>query len=431
MGRPRKRRLVEESRRAQDLSKAEVSFDDEALSGSAGRADAVVPLYMSEALTAEPTVMSFFEHPASPTSMMDFLDLLPAPYEDALPYLLQDTGRDENGKPDGRSFPMSYGRNPPGGVYFDELEQQEDSLPSDPSKGIDGSLQQRIESLHMPTAISDTFHSTMSEMFDALEPPQSRSSSASSSSAHRLLGMKPSPNISCGCVSSLYHALDSLSRLPQDTKASIRAVRSATKVAWDVVKCRYCFALHTYDLAVAPPIQCFQSMMFLSTLLPSVCNAYAAILERIDAETARAKVGNQTMWFSFHDVGRIWASDVEGSTPGSKVHADNNRQMEPDIWRSKMRAVLCLDIYGFSGDPKAEAPAARGRQGLRGVVALLEERSRKRHDLMDELIAKGRAPKLSPYLMFPQTIKSVPLEQRGCYRILDATRTALDNLVIT
>ena len=76
-------------------------------------------------------------------------------------------------------------------------------------------------------------------------------------------------------------------------------------------------------------------------------------------------------------------------------------------------------------------PGVFQQWGLKDALRFLDERSRKRHDTIDHLVASGQMSKESPYLLFPRGMRHVPHEQRNCVRVLETARQALDNLVIS
>jgi hypothetical protein len=182
---------------------------------------------------------------------------------------------------------------------------------------------------------------------------------------------------------------------------------------------------------MAPPIQCYQNMMLLATLIPSACNAYAMILEMIDKETDSARRDNRQMWFSFQELGALpgRAGEQEGC---ASMAALNNRSMEPAMWRMVMRNVLRLDVYGQHPTPDQANDHGFQSRGLKDVVTAMEDRSRRRHAVLDKLAAEGKMPHDNMFHRHnsKDAYQPVPEEQRNCMRVLDAARVALENLVI-
>lgn len=445
MGRPRKRRFVEDPALADDDASGEEivtvpTRDRDAGAGAPAEAGAgagtvaetiapwLVPLPPDQGL-------GFLDDSSTPN--FDFLDLLPSSYQDSNqidPQILVpgDVAVDGTGFP----FALNGGVDLLEGINFDEP----DTSTTDMSKALSDSLQR---------------HWLSNPIQDTPEPPESYSSgvsqSADSPGSHSGLSstttqtggadettdkenttLKAVPSIACGCLSSLYLALDSLSRLPDDIPSAMRVARNATKIAHDVIKCPYCSNSVTDDPAQPPPIQAFQNLMCLAALVPSACNAYAAILEMLDKETAAAKKDGRTIWFSFKDIGGLYGALGHDHDKCSQYQALNNQHLQPDAWRTTMRAILRLDVYGFGSkdmdNDHDHGPAFR-QDGLKDVVRLLEERSRRRHDKMDQMLAEGKLPH-SHYAIMPHQHRPVPPEQRNCMVVLEAARMALENLVI-
>jgi hypothetical protein len=212
----------------------------------------------------------------------------------------------------------------------------------------------------------------------------------------------------------------------------MRVARNASKVAHDVINCPSCSIPLLDEPNGSPPIQSFQNLMFLGTLVPSACNAYATILEMVDAETALAKQQERNFRLSFKEIGGLWGNIGENADCCSTIQSFNHSSMSPDMWRMTIRAILRLDVYGISemedGFPKSDPYK---QIGLRDVVSLLEERTRKRHEILDALFASGQVSKAVPTgIIFPNTGKPCPPEERNCTRILETARVALENLVI-
>lgn len=237
---------------------------------------------------------------------------------------------------------------------------------------------------------------------------------------------KPAPTVSCGCISSLNFALESLSHLPQDVPTAMRVVRGASKVAQDVVSCVSCSGLNN---PVTEPIlmQSFQSFMILGALMPSACNAYAAIMEMVHNDVLAAKRENRTLFFSLRDLGGYYdaINPDDDLYAGHDMHSFDNQFLSPDVWRGVVCSILRLDVYG---NPRNQG--YRRRKSLREVLAVLEERSNERHAEMDRLNASGQMPKHTGYLFSHGEYQPTRKEDRHCLRVLHIARVALNNLVI-
>lgn len=238
---------------------------------------------------------------------------------------------------------------------------------------------------------------------------------------------KPAPTVSCGCVSSLNFALESLSHLPQEISTAMRVVRGAAKVAHDVACCVSCSGFNR-PVTEPVPMQGYQSFMILGALVPSACNAYAAIMEMVHNEVGLAKAEKRSLFFSLRDIGGYW----DNGSPDDAVFSDldlgsfDNQFLAPDVWRGVVCSILRLDVYG---NPKN--PAYDRRRGLREVLHMLEQKSNQRHAEMDHLHAVGQMPKHTGYLFCQGSQPTnISKEDRHCMRVLHMARIALNNLVI-
>ncbi|KAF4455057.1 hypothetical protein F53441_2496 [Fusarium austroafricanum] len=238
--------------------------------------------------------------------------------------------------------------------------------------------------------------------------------------------MRSVPTVPCGCLSSLYLALESLGSLPAEVITAMKVARNASKVAHDVIKCPIC-SPSFLEPSKPTPIQSFQNLMLLGALVPSACNAYARILEMVDEETALAKQQGRTFWFTFKEIGGLWGC-IGGTPKGCTAYQSyDNKTMPPDMWRLTIRGLLRLDVYGLD-EGGLEIPGAKPyRQlGLKDVVGQLEERSKMRHDAIDALQASGHTHEGG--IICPS--KPCSPAERNCTKILETARIALENLVI-
>ncbi|KND89472.1 hypothetical protein TOPH_05855 [Tolypocladium ophioglossoides CBS 100239] len=418
MGRPRKRRHVDDPP-PEAVSHPPIAASD-ALSASEalGGFDSQPPALSMDAN------LDFFGQDAG--SNMIFLDLLPSSFYDDSgdnlyglhPYAQPQVPVQDEQIFGGSALSMQLtGAGLLHGINFNEPDPSETAA----SKDINDSWQRFMASQHPPPP-KDPPQSACSDMSSAVDTPERPPSARGT--------IKAIPSVSCSCLSSLYLALESLSHLPPDVISAMRVARGACKVAQDVIDCHHCSNAFFDDPLKPPPIQAFQNLFFLGALVPSACNAYASIVEMVDDETDLAKRDNRTLFFSFKEVGAPWGNAVDDVGCCSAIHSLNNSHLRPDVWRTTIRAILRLDVYGL-GDAQANIPPASCRQkGLKDVLKQLDETSRKRHEMMDELIAKGQIPRHSPYMMSPMNQPPCPPEQRNCVKILETARMALENLVI-
>lgn len=448
MGRPRKRRHVDESQEplTQEMSTSshKTSIPQPATTFQQNAYPYLQTLQPSHAdsynaqdqsgfqppLYTDPldTSLSFLDDSATPN--LEFWDLLPTNYLNPIPTAAlaepQISLQDESG-PD---RPHSTYRMPLGGmdligtINFDEPAPSQEAV----SKDITESLQQYL-SHHQALRQTDKKAPTSPDSTFCSDHDTSIGSLKDGAATPPPVAMRPVPNVNCGCLSSLYLAIDSLSRLPGQVGPAMRVARNAIKVAHDAVQCPICLGSTEDELHVVPPIQSFQNLMLLATLIPSACNAYATILEMVDAETAAAKKEDRTFWFTFKELGGLWGYLFNSENRCSVMDNYNNSTMAPDLWRATIRALLRLDVYGIEGLDHMPKKNTYIQLGLKDVVKRLEERSNKRHDAIEKFVASGQVSKtMHTGVLYPK--EQPPPEDRACLKILATARIALENLVI-
>lgn len=192
------------------------------------------------------------------------------------------------------------------------------------------------------------------------------------------------------------------------------------------------------DPTIPVPIQAFQNMMMLGALIPTTVNAYIRILELVEKETTESKEKGETMLFRFNDYGGLWGRMHEVDAMACHTASlYDNRAMEPDQWRLAVRALLKVDIYGFKMEGRTSNDGSlvmnHSHPGLKDVINFMEERSNRRHDRIDAMVAAGHPhPMKDPAnaLLVPPGAKNDHKDERNCLRIVEMARVALDKLVI-
>lgn len=248
----------------------------------------------------------------------------------------------------------------------------------------------------------------------------------------------------CGCLTNLYLALNSLQTLPKEVGEAMKVARTAAKTAHDTILCPVC-SDPPIELVANPPIQSLQNMMVLGALLPSISNAYKHILKMVDDETAAASREGRKVHFTLAGYGGVWGQVAAHDAKFGATAAIANLTLAPHMWRSAVRALLKLDVYGLSPTAEhaaelAEAsglpPGAAGpgvpacstitQPGLKDLIAMMEERTRLRHEQMDALVANGT-------LVVDGSCEYVPLssgQRPTCMRIVDIAKQSMHELVI-
>ncbi|KAK4185972.1 hypothetical protein QBC35DRAFT_475868 [Podospora australis] len=260
-----------------------------------------------------------------------------------------------------------------------------------------------------------------------LSPPSSSSNSSNGDTSSPSLDNNP-PQETCSCLASLYLALESVKTLPQPVARALRITRAASRAAHDAVLCRVCsdipLSTNPADLPPKTPMASIQNMMMLGALLPSLSNAYMRILQMIDAEAAEADRLRKKIKFTLTEYGGLWGvlAEQEPFKCGAAERIEGT-EMEPSLWRLTIRALLKVDVYGV--DTQVLCPDAR-HLALKDIIGMLEERSRNRHQMLDEMVEAGiiERPKCGDYI--PLTSPEKPT----CLRIIDMAKKSMDELVI-
>lgn len=227
----------------------------------------------------------------------------------------------------------------------------------------------------------------------------------------------------CSCLASMYLALASLQQLPTDIVSALSTVRGAARTAAESIWCPQCGSVALDN--PNPPIEAFQNTMLLGTILPIIANGYQKLLKMIDDETEMATAAGQTKTFRFNDYGGMCGkteSIEQAITCFEKTMFFESVEMPPQQWRTTVRALLRVDIYGH------EQPGFK-HKGLRDLVADMEYRQKTRHELLDaHSLAGGFVGTMGQGANGDKLC--VGEKSHTCLQILGMAKFAIDSLVI-
>jgi hypothetical protein len=252
------------------------------------------------------------------------------------------------------------------------------------------------------------------ERMPIIQQPSTSISSESGSSPSSSAPLAP-----CSCLASMYLALASLQQLPTDIIVALKTVRKAAMTAGEVIWCPQCGAVLVEK--PKPPIEAFQNTMLLGTLIPIIANAYKKLLDMIDAETEAATALGQTKTFKFHEYGGLCGTQESISGAMACIEKEmmfNAVEMPPLQWRTTVRALLRVDIYGH------EQQGFKHR-GLKSLVAEIEHRQRARHEWLDLHEDAGKME-----VGHFGEMHCVGEKTHGCLQIMEMAKVAIDHLVI-
>ncbi|KAL2271139.1 hypothetical protein VTJ83DRAFT_510 [Remersonia thermophila] len=231
----------------------------------------------------------------------------------------------------------------------------------------------------------------------------------------------------CCCLSTLFQALINLQTLPREAGPALMVVRTATRAAHDAILCPVCSDNHVDINNQAANVQTMLSVMMLSALLPSLSNAYTRVLDLVDAAAAEAEHARQKMRFTVAGYGGLWGW-MERMDP---VHCRNKEKLEgamlePMLWRLTVRALLKVDVYGIDEcTPGVEGMRDAFQPGLKQIINLMEERSKRRHEELDVLVKAGLVERPADYVSPKEMTEKPP-----CMKIIDLAKQSVDSLVI-
>ncbi|KAH8783915.1 hypothetical protein BGZ57DRAFT_216472 [Hyaloscypha finlandica] len=236
----------------------------------------------------------------------------------------------------------------------------------------------------------------------------------------------------CSCLASMYLSLASMQEFPSDIVKALRTVRSACATAAATIWCQKCGTVILDN--PPPPIEAFQNVMLLGTILPIIANGYQRLLQMIDDETTRAEALGQTKTFRFHDYGGICGPQVISVKVDCAETAKFSRpvEMTPQQWRTTVRALLRVDIYGHE-------QTGFKHKGLKDLVAEMENRQKTHHEMLDARAAVLGTDSVEMGLFgsvkagvggHGHTTCAQGAQPYGCLQILQVAKSAIDNLTI-
>jgi hypothetical protein len=169
--------------------------------------------------------------------------------------------------------------------------------------------------------------------------------------------------------------------------------------------------------------------MMLGALLPSVSNAYMRILTMVDAEAAAADADRRKLTFTIKGYGGLWGwmIKIDPSNKCASTERLEGAVLEPALWRLTVRALLKIDVYGINGETPGIDETGVMQPGLKDIIKMMEERSRRRHEQVDALVQAGLVQTTPSCNYVPLTSTT---DKPTCMRIIDIAKKSMDDLVI-
>ena len=159
-------------------------------------------------------------------------------------------------------------------------------------------------------------------------------------------------------------------------------------------------------------------------------DAYSSI-EMVDIEVAKAEAEKRKITFTFSSYGGFWGRAADEDLQCTTALSVEKTPLEPAAWRMTARALLRFDVYGYTrteplhpGGDEEEEPFIQ--HGLKDIMNMMEEKSKRRHEQLDAIIASGS---LTLSNCHGHTLPSTT-EKPRCMVIIDIAKRSMDNLVI-
>ena len=172
----------------------------------------------------------------------------------------------------------------------------------------------------------------------------------------------------CSCLASMYLALASLQQFPSDIVTALATIRGAAATAANSIWCSRCGSVLLST--ATPSTESSQNTMLLGTILPIIANGYSRLLNMNDIESNEAIASGKMKIFSFHDYGGLCGRQESIQQAMSCLEVElffNAVEMPPAQWRTTVRALFRVDIYGH------EQPGFKYK-GLKDLVDEMEYR---------------------------------------------------------
>ncbi|EGZ72569.1 hypothetical protein NEUTE2DRAFT_118852 [Neurospora tetrasperma FGSC 2509] len=293
-----------------------------------------------------------------------------------------------------------------------------------------------------PASRSEVSESTVPH----LTPGGSSTTSPSDSTNTNDRAVGGQPAAQCACSDNLREAMESLRIVPtDDITQALYTVRTVTKIAHETILCSICgdplggsssSAANTDTDTTTdnksnnnsdenePPDSAIQNMVLLAAILPSLSSSYTLLLDLVEKETLSATSSGRHIFFDLEGYGGLWGPIATSWKRCEDMVALLAQPLPPATWRLIARAMLKLDVYGQNGaaGTASQRPVislgddggcmisrdkgnGNGLQepcekvehiGLKDIFARLEERSRRRQERLEALVASGELEGVIP-----------------------------------
>lgn len=354
-----------------------------------------------------------------------------------------------------------------------------------------------------PASLSEVSESTVPHLTPGGSSSTSPCDSTNTNDHHHTSSHRSASQ--CACGDSLREAMQSLRYVPtDDITQALYTVRTVTRIAHETILCSICgdppstpYSSSSSSNSTSdnvkpviedpePPVSAIQNMVLLAALLPSLSSWYTNLLDMVDKEHDAARSADRNIFFDLEGYGGLWGPIATAWKRCEDMVALLAQPLPPTTWRLMARAMLKLDVYGQGGAPEG-TPVSSGTVislgnnpgqgnsiegpcetvvhiGLKDIFARMEERSRRRQERLEALLASGElelelgpsvplggfvigisgsgseksaSPPTSPMRTFGWTgtapkseAKDGGVKKSQGMRIIDSAKSAMDKLLI-
>jgi hypothetical protein len=184
-------------------------------------------------------------------------------------------------------------------------------------------------------------------------------------------GLNTSPLPSCACLSELYLALSNLQNLTPGPENpfpfSLHPLRNSMTTAARVISCQSCPQKF---------LTAMQNTQLIGTLLITIADRFAKILENITSEAMRAQEADEQKKFRLADLN---TSTGHLHTNGIGCAAAFSVNLEAGEWRSLAKKVVRAEVYGPNGG--GGEPGHEDCPFFLGLVEKMEKRQEGWHEM--------------------------------------------------
>jgi len=153
------------------------------------------------------------------------------------------------------------------------------------------------------------------------------------------------------CTERLLGCADSLSAMPNDFWGALRTARQSSRTVYEVLKCPQCGAASRgasevpqadHSMGSVPSDPSPIAGILGAIVFPLISDAYVKVAELVNKEASTAVQGQ--IIFDLESCGGLWGPLGETSMRCQEYYS--NLAINPELWRTTVRALLRTDLHG-------------------------------------------------------------------------------------